>query len=579
MSVRTKVYTFLNFIVLAGAISACLFNPPSHDFSSTNLVLWVACSALLLNILGWVLNDRAISDMRTAAHRFIVDRIVDLRRPLQGLIGIQDLYSKNKSAAESNEYFDIADFCARFLIRQLDRIQFFSEVEQGHFSARPRTANIKEVVQNAISAAIEQANNNDVTITEHWDSSLPDAAIIDDRLLMKALTEIIENAVHYGGGYRVVLSISRQRGDENQIEFSIADHGPGLSTEQAAALIKQQRYSQPRLGWDQAHKGLGFYLVKQISKLMGATFTVDSQKGRGVRASLVVPVAPVRDERPTWQATLKSSFTSVHRRPLVALVVDDDPITSKVVSTILSALNVKVTSVDNGDDAIAAAQRNCFDLIFMDIEMPGMDGWQASDIILNELALHNRPHIVALTSYCRQEDINKARDLGLFELIAKPAHLDELERVLERIYEARETQLNSRPKQASPSASIKAATEQRVQLLNAIELSERFGGNLSMCQSVLANAATVFSVEMDRVASAISTADLQTVATAIHKMQGELAVILCRDGVELCKQISSAVCASNWEAINQNFDHLADLVEQLLTEIEAETAMLAALAA
>src|SRR6185312_11281571 len=133
---------------------------------------------------------------------------------------------------EPKEYLEIADYCARYLIRQLDRMQFFSELAQGTIGARPRQSNLREIVRNAIEVAREQTNNRDVTISEDWDFSVPHDIPVDDRLLTKALTELIDNAAQYGGGYPIVLRVSQKAG---QLMFSIADHGPGLSREQDLA--------------------------------------------------------------------------------------------------------------------------------------------------------------------------------------------------------------------------------------------------------------------------------------------------------------------------------------------------------
>ncbi len=588
MRTRAKVYALINIALAAAAIAIAAFGIRLHAQYATISIIALMGVAFLFNIYGWIVTDRDISKASNATHRIVIDHIMNLRRPLQGLVGIQDLFAQDSSPDEAKEYFEIADFCARHLIHQLDRLQFFSELAQDTLQARPQRTNVKSIVQGAIATALEQGNNRDVAISEHWEGSGHSEIMADGRLVTKALAEIIDNAARFGGGYRVVLHISFNSSDKNQIVFTVSDYGPGLSSEQMSNLMKLGRMPK-KISWRNERQGLGFFLIQQLSRVLGAQFNVESKTGSGARFTLTVPFAPIQNQELELEEHFEnSSRIKTHRRPLSALVVDDDAITAKVVATILTALDISATNVSNGNDAITLAQKNCYDVIFMDIEMPGMDGWQTSKIILNELALHNKPQIVALTSYCRQQDYDKARALGLFDLIAKPAHLEDLKRILERIYEARELhgttaetnpetieKIKSEPVEADFGRLKRQATTS-TPLLNLIDLSNQFGGNFVMCRNVLVNAAAVFSVEADHIAAAISNGNLKELALAIHKMQGEFAIIMCSDGVNLCQNLTSAIHRGDWNAIHLKFNELAELVEQLLSEIDSSISSVAA---
>ncbi len=502
------------------------------------------------------------------AHGFVVDRIVNLRRPLQGLVGIQDLFSSDKSPVEPKEYLEIADFCARHLIRQLDRMQFFSELAQGLIGSRPRRSNLREIVRNAIDVAREQANNRDVTITEEWEFSVPDEVSVDDRLLTKALTELLDNAAQYGGGYPVVLRISHQPG---QLTFSVSDHGPGLSREQDAALAEVS--GDRSTAWDKVRSGLGLFIIRQISNALNASIDIKSQKGAGAAVTLKFPLKTTDQHIVSYEPRRVSKS---HRRPLHALIADDDEITSKVTRAILQSLDITTTVAKDGKEAVAAAQKHSFDIIFMDIEMPVLDGWQASSIILNDLSLHKRPHVVAFTSNCRQEDRDKARSLGLFDLVAKPAHLEEIREIVQKVQETRESTDKIGDSISENLKCIVSKDSDPNSLVNIAELKNRFGGNQAMCQSVLANAAQIISVEIDRMADALSCRDEAKLSSAVHKMQGEFAVILCSCGVSLCQKFAASAHIQDWDMLERDFIALAEMVEQLHSELDTSSTALAA---
>lgn len=568
MSLRAKFYAFFDIVLLAAGTVTWFVSPPENWHSSTVILCGLFMIAVALNTFALIRAGIESRKLASEAHGFVVDRIVNLRRPLQGLVGIQDLFSQDKSPVEPKEYLEIADFCARYLIRQLDRMQFFSELAQGSIGSRPRRSNLREIVRNAIEVAREQTNNRDVTISEDWEFSVPVEVSVDDRLLTKALTELLDNAAQYGGGYPVVLRISHQPG---QLTFSVADHGPGLSREQDAALAKVS--GDTSKSWNEVRSGLGLFIIRQISNALGATINIKSQKGAGTGVTLTLPLTTAEQPVVSFEPRRVSKL---HRRPLHALIADDDEITSKVMGTILQALDITTVVAKDGKEAVVAAQKHSFDVIFMDIEMPVMDGWQASSIILNDLSLHKRPHIVALTSYCRQEDQDKARSLGLLDLVAKPAHLEQIKNILEKVYEARESTDKVDDGARENVTWMARKDSDSGPLVNVAELENRFGGNKAMCQSVLANAAQIISAETDRMADALSRRDAVTLSSAIHKMQGEFAVILCSRGVNLCQKFTASAKIQDWDMLERDFKSFADLVEQLHSELDSSSAAIAA---
>ena len=172
----------------------------------------------------------------SAAYDFLIQQSIALRRPLQGLVGIQDLFSKETSIKEVQDFFDIADFCSKFIVRQLNRIQFFSELENGKMRFEKSEFHLQTLVEDAVAIAIEQSNVPGSNIHIEISPKLPKIALGYTVAMKNALTELVNNALVHAHESKLTIKASIHPDNENGIIFSVSDNGVGLSLQQIRKL-------------------------------------------------------------------------------------------------------------------------------------------------------------------------------------------------------------------------------------------------------------------------------------------------------------------------------------------------------
>ncbi len=501
------------------------------------------------------------------AHDFIIGRVTELRRPLQGLVGIQELFSSDTSAQSANDFFEIADFCSRYLIRQLERIQFFSELEKQTIRIEKSDFSLRTMVSEALKIASEQANSKEITIIEDWSADVPDQVRAHQPALRQILIELLDNSIRFGGGRRVHLKISPDPENKDSFFMHVSDSGPGLSDRQLE-LLKSPISSGDRLiPWSEIRKGLGHALIKKLADRIGARLFVDSRRGVGTSISMSFKAEPAvaAVEKKGGPRTL------VHRRPLRILVVDDEIVTRQVVCGLLQTLGYHAETAINGHDAVMRAQRDHYDLIMLDIEMPVLDGMQAADIILNGLHLSQKPHIAMLTSHCTQDVRDSIAALGVTQFMSKPAGRDEIATAIDQAYEKIEEHLKL-TQEASEFVKLdsgsKEAPREATSLINFNKLYSNFGENISSCRQVLYNASDILTSDLEALSEMITKKNHIKTLSVLHKIRGEVGAIMCESAVLAIDRMAECVKEGDSKVIQKEFDQLAELIEMVLVEIE-----------
>jgi CheY-like chemotaxis protein len=252
---------------------------------------------------------------------------------------------------------------------------------------------------------------------------------------MQILTNLVGNAVKFTESGSVTLEVSRLRVEASglcHVLFRISDTGIGIPDDRLADLF--QPFSQVARGYTRAYQGagLGLAIAMRQVRLLGGAMSVSSEEGEGTEIAVTLPLGCAADERD--RAERIKALAARNDLGLRVLLAEDDPVSRYAAVRMLQRLGCVVTEVDNGQSALAVLLREDVDLVLMDIQMPGMDGVQATRILRTDPAFGSKSDIpvVALTAYAGQDDANTFADAGMNMHIAKPVHLEDLVEVIVR---------------------------------------------------------------------------------------------------------------------------------------------------
>jgi len=505
-----------------------------------------------------------------SANKFIVDRIVNLRRPLQGLIGIHDLYNApGSSPEESQDYFEIADFCSRYLVRQLDKVQLFAEIGSGPYRFEVGQFSIRQCVGNAIIMASEQANMQAQAVVTEYDNALPEFAHGSEYALKKILVELLDNAIRYSGPGHAHLRIACNPNNKNELIFTVSDRGPGFSDKQMLALSSTLTSGKKTMPWLDAREGLGLIVVRRIINNLSGKLLVESKKGQGAKISFTLP------ERSLSVAHFDKAEVEVKNiRPKI-LLVEDDKITTKVISGFLDKFGIEHDVAENGREAIHKCQLKEFDVVLMDLHMPILNGFDASQAILHKLKIRKRPTIIAISSLCTQADRDRCNQIGILDFLAKPIRIEDLQLSLQSIGYLMKEALTSnnllRPKFAIKQPEKNMPTTPLVprHLIDFKRLYSSLDESIELCHDVLENVLVDLESGIEKMMSRAEANDRHNLQELLHKARGEMAMIMCDRGTDIINKLEHLTRKDDPAALSKALLELADVIELIGRELDS----------
>jgi signal transduction histidine kinase len=354
----------------------------------------------------------------------------EIRTPMNGMIGMMQVLRHSPLNAEQKSQTDIALGSAETLLRILNDILDFSKIESGKLEFEAMAFSPQEAVESVAALLRPGAMAKNLEFVATLAPGLPTYVIGDSVRLKQVLLNLVGNAVKFTERGRIEIAVSSGAVDERivQLRFSVRDTGIGMDAETQAKLFQVFSQGDSSMTRRFGGTGLGLAISQKLVRHMGGEIVVRSTVGEGTEFifSLTLPVAspPSRPSQPPMGTPV---------RPLQGrvLVVEDDRVNQRVIELMLNKLGLTCAIAETGAAGVAAALREPWDLVFMDLQMPDFNGFEAARRIRAQPAGRTVP-IVALTANAQAEDRTASAAAGMNDFLTKPVHRDELSACLER---------------------------------------------------------------------------------------------------------------------------------------------------
>jgi CheY-like chemotaxis protein len=336
----------------------------------------------------------------------------EIRTPLSGILGMSDLLLETELTEEQRDYVTTARLCAESLFQILNATLEYSALEAGQLKLEETEFSPKEMVDSAISQQNLKAKAKGLHLAACLDAALPETLLGDASRIRDILVHLLDNAVKFTNNGKVNVSVSAGRATENSIllRLAVEDTGIGIPPGQLELIFHSFEQVDSGLARSYPGLGLGLALVRKLVALMGGSVEVESEPGKGSTFTVQIPVRlpaePVTLEKPTA------------RRPLI-LAVEDNPVGMLVLRHSLERHAVEVDSAADGSAALEAAGKRRYELILMDLEMPGMDGFETTEAI-RKLPGYEATPILALTANFSDEIRSECQRRGMQAFLSKP---------------------------------------------------------------------------------------------------------------------------------------------------------------